>query len=393
MHNLVESLKKTLTTSINNIDREIKKRSRKISFKDVIYYSSLMIGNNQSYENVNVSLKIHKIINVTSVSLIKYKNKIDCSYFNNINDILLDHVYGNYNDKRLIAVDGTHIALNKTLHEYNYKLSRNSHYFSVLISTLFDVILEMPINYYLSKTHCERSALREQFRYLNKTDILIMDKGYYSTEILFELYNLGIDVIFRLRYNLIILKKLNKVNDTTIIRKYNNQCIKFRILRYTINKKDYYIGTTIYDENIEYFKETYWKRWKIEVNFKYSKYNLSMNNIKSKSENNVIQDIYIHNFIFIISAYIKYNLEIEIKESYSINVTSLLNMIINDLLYLILYKNNTINNTNEIIRIFNIMKESLVYVRPNRHYKRIRYKPSTKWNIHGNRYAGDANYN
>lgn len=162
--------------------------------------------------------------------------------------------------------------------------------------------------------------------------------------------------------------------------------------KYTINDNIYYIRTTIYDKGINYFKDTYWKRWKVEVNFKHSKYNLSMNNIKSKSENSVTQDICIHNLIFIISGYIKYHLEEDLSEKYSITVTSLLKIIINKVLYLTLYKNSTVKNIDELLRIFNIIKESLIYVRPSRHYKRIRYKPSTKWNINGNRYAGDSNY-
>ena len=38
----------------------------------------------------------------------------------------------------------------------------------------------MPINYKLSTHESERDALRKQFQYLKKTDILIMDRGYYS---------------------------------------------------------------------------------------------------------------------------------------------------------------------------------------------------------------------
>ena len=389
MHDVVKSLKKTVTSSISNINKEIKKRSRKISFKDVIYYSCLLIGNNQSYDDTNTILKVDNILDVSNAALIKYKNKIDCSYFNELNNDILDHIYNEFDVTRLIAVDGTNIVLDESLKEYNFKLSNNNHYCTALISTLFDVTLGVPINYYLSKNDCERSALRCQFEYLKETDILIMDRGYYSLKLLFELYNLGINVIFRLRTGLSVLNKLDLCDDATVVLKHEGKKIQFRVLKYTVNKNIYYIGTTIYDKSIKYFKDTYWKRWKVEVNFKYSKYNLSMNNIKSKSENSVTQDIYIHNLIFIITGYIKYHLEEDICENYNINVTSLLKILINKILYLFLYKNSTSKNIDEIIRIFDIIKESLIYVRTDRHYKRIRYKPSTKWNINGNRYSRD----
>ena len=73
---------------------------------------------------------------------------------------------------------------NESLKKYDFNLSKNNHYCTALISTLFDVTLGIPINYYLSKNTCERSALRHQFKYLNKSDILIMDRGYYSIKLL-----------------------------------------------------------------------------------------------------------------------------------------------------------------------------------------------------------------
>ena len=65
---------------------------------------------------------------------------------------------------------------------------------------------------------------------------------------------------FRLRNNLRYLSRLKNKNDKIIILKYNGMKIDFRIMKYSINNKLYYLGITIYDENIEYFKNLYWKR-------------------------------------------------------------------------------------------------------------------------------------
>jgi hypothetical protein len=67
-------------------------------------------------------------------------------------------------------------------------------------------------------------------------------------------------------------------------------------------------------------------------------------------------------------------------------MTSHLNIIINNILYLLLYKNNT-KNIKEMVRILNISKETLVYVERNRHYERIRKKPTSKWCQYGNKYT------
>jgi hypothetical protein len=99
-------------------------------------------------------------------------------------------------------------------------------------------------------------------------------------------------------------KNKTKKNDTCVVIKYGVDRINFRIIKYTIDDKLYCLRTTIHDEGIEYFRNIYWKRWKVETNFKYSKYNLSMNNIKSKSKESMIRNIRIHNFIFIIGSYL-----------------------------------------------------------------------------------------
>jgi hypothetical protein len=136
----------------------------------------------------------------------------------------------------------------------------NGNYCISLISTLFDIEREIPINYGLFINATERNALREQFKYLKKNDIIIMDRGYYCKDLLFELNKLEVKVIFRLKNNLKILSDLKNKKDTTIIIKNNNESLKFRIIKYFLNDKLYYLGTTIYNNNCEYFKKLYWKR-------------------------------------------------------------------------------------------------------------------------------------
>lgn len=382
---IIKNFKKYLNKSTNKINKEIKKRSREISFKDVIYYSSLLIGNNQSYNEINGHLKIKNILNISTRALIKYKNGIYYSYFRKLNDGLINYIYKDDTHKRLLAADGINIFLHKLLEDFDFKVSRNKNYCTALIGTLFDIELEMPINYMLSLEGCERKTLMRQSKYLREGDILIMDRGYYSKELLFHLVDLGVNVIFRLASNLNITKLGNELEKIFTI-KHNNKKIKLRVLQYCIQKKIYYIGTTIYDEPSSYFKETYWKRWKIEINFRHSKYNLSMNNIKSKSKNTVLQDICIHGFIFIVSSYLLQIINNDIRTNYKISLSSHLKIFLNNILYLLFYKTSAQKTINEILRMLNISKENLIYVKPNRYYERIKKKPSSKWCQYGNKY-------
>lgn len=349
--------KKIIIDTINKINNKVKNRDRKISLKDVIYYSSYLIGNNISYSLTNIHLGHKNILDVSDGALIKKRNLIHSKYFKEVNDELLKYIYKNKKN-RTLAVDGSRIALLKSLSEYDYRLSRTGNYCSVLISSLIDIENEILINYNLCKHKNERLALREQFEYLQENDILIMDRGYFSYELLYDLHIMKIKPIFRLASNLKIYDTINNCNtDTLIITiKVNNLEIKLRLIKYNIGYEIYCLATTIYDKTVNYFKQSYWGRWKTEINFRSSKYNLSLVELKSKTERKIKQDVYIHNFISIISSYFQHMLEKELYGlNYKLNTKNFLSTTINNLLYYLLYK----KATKKMINKFNTLLEML----------------------------------
>jgi hypothetical protein len=386
MEAVIRKLKNILQKCIYKYSKEIKFRLRNITLVDIIYCCCLVIGNNISYDNANTKLKIEGIVDTSTQSIINYKNNIHYEYFNKLNDDLLSFIYRNTSN-RILAVDGTRISLLKLLSKDGFKLSRSKNYCTALISTIFDVKREIPINYGLSLRINERIILLEQLKYINRGDTLIMDRGYYSHNLLYQLNNAGIKVIFRSQSNLKHISKMKQKNDIIVFINYANTKIKFRILKYQIDEEIYYLGTTIYNHNIIFFKNLYWKRWKIEINFRHSKYNLKMNNIISKSKNAILQDICIHNFLFMINSYLQYELQKDIDIFHKINTTTHLDIITNYIIKLLIYKKCTDNNINQILKILNITKKSTILIRPDRSYPRKRIFPSSKWCEYGNKYG------
>ena len=89
----------------------------------------------------------------------------------------------------------------------------------------------------------------------------------------------------------------------------------------------------------------------------------------------ILQDIYIHNFIFTLSSYLQYYLQVDIDSSLKINTTSHLTIVINNILYILLYKKATKNTINELLTILDISKHVTNPIRNNRNYERIKKKP------------------
>lgn len=66
---------------------------------------------------------------------------------------------------------------------------------------------------------------------------------------------------------------------------------KLRVVKYTINKKTYYMASNIFDYSAQLIKSIYHDRWNIEEYFKYIKQNMKLAKMNEKSERNVKKSI------------------------------------------------------------------------------------------------------
>ena len=259
-------------------------RNKIITFKDIFYCCLYMNGNTCSYSLANINMCTNDIFDVSDTALKKKRNSINFIHFKQISDSLIDFIYENNNEPRIIGVDGTYIPLSIDLKKEGFKTSKRNTYCIGLISSLFDINKKILINFNLCTKIDERQGLIDQANYLKKNDILVIDRGYYSHNLLIFLNNINVKVIFRMKKNSYLVKELIRKGQISMLTKINHKgnIIKFRILSYEIDDKIFFLGTTIINKTVTYFKNIYWKRWRIEINFRESKYLLSLNKICQK---------------------------------------------------------------------------------------------------------------
>ena len=161
-----------------------------------------------------------------------------------------------------------------------------------------------------------------------------------------------------------------------------------KLVKYTIYKDSYFIYTSLIDESIDSITKIYKQRWDIETHFRYAKYNLSMLEIKSKKEETLMQNIYIRNLLFIINGFIENLVQLPFNKNnkYKINTKNNLNIIVNKLLFIFIYKKTNKTAIYDIINIIAIIEKVFTLIKNNRKYRRIRIRPSTKWALNGNRF-------
>ena len=383
----IKTFQKILNNNIKNINNKIIKRNRKIDFKDIIYGSIYKTINNTSYEDVTYQINktfINKYIDITITksAFIQKRNDIPNEYFLNINDSFINFIYKNIKKPRIIAVDGSYLNLYKSFDKYVYEYSsENKNYCKAIISCLYDIDHKIPINYYLFKKRDERDAFKEQIKYLRAGDIVIFDRGYFSYDIIEKLNKKDINYIFRLKYNKKEVQYMKNNNINSYI--FNTKNINYKTVSYKVNnsEEDYYLFTNLIYKSIEELKDLYWKRWKVELHFKESKYNLSLNNINLKTENSLKQEIYIHNLLFIL--YYFFNIENNdycLKNKYKLNNKIGIKIFSEDIIYLLIFNKLTNSCFEKIKKYFKLILMNIVYIpdiKPQ--FERKRKRPYCKW--------------
>lgn len=122
-------------------------------------------------------------------------------------------------------------------------------------------------------------------------------------------------------------------------------------------------------------------RWNIESHFDTIKYNLSFKDFHSKSEDQIKQEIYTHEFITVLTrlledSYIKYNRLTEQMQIKKTNFKININNVCDKVIYLLLYSPDFIHKT---IFIFKTLFQYIYTVIHDRHYLRRRITPVSKW--------------
>lgn len=441
---IIDNLELCLSTHLDDIHNKNCKRDRSIFFKDALYllcYKNLYCcGTNVAINKLKNKLQEkdnkRKPFNFDESALRKFIDKIQVNDITIMNKALVELLEDNELEfkkeyelqkikiekgfmknkykktspqlemlkqqfenrgKRFYAVDGTEIALPKEFLEQGCEKSTNGHYARAKLSGLFDINMKVPINFCFFTDNNERTALLKQIKtYLKEGDVIVCDRGYYSDELLYELRKLGIDVIMRMRDgNLIKPLKQGDRDAIKVVIKHKELSIPLRIIKYTL-PNDRGINSTIYVSTTlshkftnQFIKEMYGKRWRVETNFYFGKYYLSLANLKYKKMHPLLINIEVLNFILILNSIIERtiiydNITNNKNLDQNINVSHSLSTIVDDILKYTLYDDIVKSSKLKIIDAVANISNCTVKIRPGRHFPHIRKKAHPKFDIRGN---------
>ena len=342
-------------------------------------------------------------------SICKARQRVHAKLFCDLHQIILQHggEGQGWKGHRVLAIDGSKMNLPRPLVDHGYKLpNKGTHYPQGLVSCLYRLGDGVPIAFSLSSKHCERTAAKGHFKALRTNDIVILDRGYFSFEFLYDLHRRGVHPLFRLKRDsgVVFADFFNSDQSETIISatpqlrtrqrmiKQGHQKqfdpINIRLVRRTNSTEDYVLATTLSDTTTYTAAEIcdlYHQRWSIEELYKISKHTIEVDNFSGQTERGVRQELYAHfNLIAMVrmltwpgNDILAANKEPD-KECQKVNVSHALAIMASGLEELMLTHAKIVAQTvrrlaTEILRIRHRL-------RPGRSYPRKSMQPRNKWN-------------
>ena len=391
-------------------------RKRKMEFTDYVWYLIMQKGRTTSMELDEYLKNKNGIyeISISKQAFSKQRQNLKPQIFIDIyKDYLLDF-YNNYHEEvktykgfYVCAIDGSlfEIPNTKELRE-EYKTQKNSsgnrESARARVSGIYDVENGFMLDALIKDCgEGEKELAKKNIENTNKIlrlekCIIIFDRGYPGIDLIWYLEKLKIKYIFRLQTNMYNQEKksmktsdewvelnvagdrLKKISDKKIKDELKSQrTLKVRMSKVILDTGEIeYLLTNISEQIIkpEEMKETYFKRWQIEIGYDILKNKLHLENFTGKTKITIEQDFYAQIYTFNVLQDIKNTntrriqekqLNKNLKYKYKVNINILAGWLKNILIAVMFTENGE-----EQEKLYNIIVEkaerNLVAIKPNR---------------------------
>lgn len=379
-----------IAMQIKNIDDTFFGKSKKITAKEVFYHNMLSTLGGVGIHGSNMTFAIKTRNNVSPQALEKASNKISCVFKTFAYSCISKFFSGH---KRILAVDGTVISINKCINlRQDFDTTNTGSYCKGYLTVIYDVMERIPIAARLDPVCRERAALMDLSDHINPGDILILDRNYYSggSEGLFNFFDSkGIKLLCRLSN---ANKTIMKMKGDDII--FTHDSVTARKITFVLPQKKesgeetlqtYTFVTNLSKEcyPVEHIKHTYHQRWDIEEFFKTLKTRLGGDFYNHHSIETIHRKIFSQLLVTIFTAFIikvvhQHRLEHPTKpakhrkweQKISIGYTL---EAVPDILYELLYRTEPTKNLFELVSI--VAHKATLPVRPNRSFARKTIRP------------------
>jgi hypothetical protein len=355
---------------------------------------------------------------VTKSAFSQARKKLKYEAFVELNQVQVDYFYEHFECKRwhglrLLAVDGSTSQLPRTPevaeHFGAWHPAQGDPCPLARVSQMFDVLNDVTLEALISpKEMGERTLAAQHFDHLQRSDLVLIDRGYPAFWLFALIVEQGADFCARmplggwqpverfiasgLSEQIVLLWPSSKAIQECRSRRLSLAPIKVRLIRVELDSGEVEVLATSLLDGIAYpttvFKELYHQRWPVEENYKTIKSRIEIENFTGKSVLAVYQDFHAKVFTANLTAILAHPAQKVVEQksrarkyTYQVNMTNALSKMKDTVVLLV--KSTTILPLLE--RLWQVITQTIEPIRPGRSYpreKRVRprrfpmaYKP------------------
>ena len=238
-------------------------RVRKIKCHTILEFV-LQLAANATIGSTDILLKMkkHGIIkeHISKAAMSEARDKILVNMWEQILHDMSRSLQVEIKTRRVWAIDGSTITLQNAKFGGKFKKSCGSYLPHAYISMLYDIDYGFVGDVVVSEKLDERSAALQHMQYMQKGDVVVMDRGYYSKALFKAFDDAGIHVVFRAKRDT-SKKEWSDASNDIISSKEGVDC---RFVKYTVENVDYMMITNLLDTDtnpLALVQQMYHKRW------------------------------------------------------------------------------------------------------------------------------------
>ena len=388
-------------------------RSRVFTFKKLVVL--LMILKTSYQREINSFCKKlirgnYNIREATSGALTQARAKLNPYAFQRLNEIAVTTFYKDADFKkwkgfRLLAVDGSVLNLpfsESVVEEFgceDYINKSNGKKSMARCSLLYDVLNHVSIDAQISGYRTsEKSLMKNHLAKLRQGDLVLGDRGYAYSSIIYWLSQRDVDFCIRFHDH-----KMKAVKNFTLSDKMDIEIemnidervlktmklpkdtppIKLRLVKVKLdNGAIEVLGTSLLDTSkfaTKVFKELYHFRWGVEEAFKMLKSRIGLEDFTGRTARSILQDFHSKTLMMTLCATLSHPIEQKVRKEYSaakkgnkydqkINRTDAMAETRNNLIALLI----DLKHQRAIQIMDKIIEASRTIIRPNRKCERLK---------------------
>jgi len=353
----------------------------------------------------------YNIKQATSGALSQARAKLNPEAFQRLNETCVDTFYKGadykkWNGYRLLAVDGSVLNLPNSkdiITEFgceDYVIQNAGKKSLARCSLLYDVLNQISLDAQLSAYRTsEKKLLQDHLDKLQKGDLVLADRGYAYSSIIYWLKQRGVDFCIRFhdeKMNLVKEFKKSKQSDIEIEFKIDRKAIKstglpkdtpamkIRLIKVVLDTGEIEIlGTSLMDKKKykpEVFKDLYFLRWGVEEAYKMLKSRVGIEQFSGRTAKSIYQDFYAKVFMMTLCSALSHPIEQKVREEFSadksgnlysqkMNRTNAMSETSNSLIKLFFDKTYTLI----LAAMDKVFYKKRTLIRPGRKHKRHKY--------------------